>query len=612
VGNDESQDHDRSTAGLSRRQLLGLGVAAAGAAATGSLLNTDSAAASAPAATPTWPAHPAGSTLARTLQHGPPGVLGYRKVVAGPGEPSLVRGDLLGGVTRGPGSRTPLLTLGQLTDMHIIDAQSPARVEFLDRLNDPGSPLAAQLPFQSAYRPQEMLTAHVAEAMVQALNALAGGPVTGRPLDFAISTGDNADNTQRNELRWHIDLLDGHQPIRPDSGNYGKWEGIGGKDDYDTSYYHPDGTPFLGQPDQARATYGFPVVPGLHDACRAPFQATGLTVPWYTVFGNHDGLAQGTVPSLGVIGLIATGALKVTGLPLGLDLAGLLAQLGSGNTAALELLLTAGPAKLVTADQNRRMLTHQQTVAEHFNTTGAPIGHGYTQHNLDTDTAYYSFDPSASGPVHCISLDTCDTYGYDTGSIDQAQLTWLTNELQANSSRYLDASGNWVTGTGQDKLIAIFSHHTVATMTNVIGVNRVTGPTVANLLLQYPNVVVWVNGHTHRNTVTPHSRPAGVAVGGGFWEVNTAAHIDWPQQARVVEIVTNGDGTLSIFGTLIDHAAPQSWPAAPTTPLALAALSRELGINDWQRDAETASVDGKRGARGDRNVELLVRAPFPV
>ncbi|MDT4981121.1 MAG: hypothetical protein QOG07_3000, partial [Pseudonocardiales bacterium] len=32
----------------------------------------------------------------------------------------------------------------------------------------------------------------------------------------------------------------------------------------------------------------------------------------------------------------------------------------------------------------------------------------------------------------------------------------------------------------------------------------------------------------------------------------------------------------------------------------------------WQRDAETASVDGKRGARGDRNVELLVRAPFPV
>jgi hypothetical protein len=78
--------------------------------------------------------------------------------------------------------------------------------------------------------------------------------------------------------------------------------------------------------------------------------------------------------------------------------------------------LSAGPAKLVIADPNRRMLTHKETVAEHFNTVGAPVGHGYTQHNLDSDTAYYSFD---KGPVHCISLGTCDTYGYDTGSIDR-------------------------------------------------------------------------------------------------------------------------------------------------------------------------------------------------
>ena len=79
-----------------------------------------------------------------------------------------------------------------------------------------------------------------------------------------------------------------------------------------------------------------------------------------------------------------------------------------------------------------------------------------------------------------------------------------------------------------------------------------------------------------------------------------------------MEIVDNGDGTLSIFATIIDHAAPESWPSSPTTPLALAALSRELGINDWQRDSETPTVDGKRGAVSDRNVELLVRAPFPV
>ncbi len=397
--------------------------------------------------------------------------------------------------------------------------------------------------------------------------------------------------------------------MRPDSGNRNKWEGVGGKDDLDPSYWHPDGNPPLGKTDQARGTYGFPTVPGLLNSCRAPFQATGLKIPWYTVFGNHDGLVQGTVPSLGVLGLVATGALKVTGLPLGLDLTSLLARLRAGDTAALELLLTAGPAKLVTADHDRRLLTHAQTVAEHFNTTGAPVGHGYTQHNVDTNTAYYSVD---HGPVHCISLDTCDTNGYDTGSIDRAQFTWLTNELKANSSRYLDTSGQWVAGSGTDRLIVIFSHHTVDTMNNPIGVDRVLGPAVADLLLQFPNVVLWVNGHTHRNTVLPYARAAGAVVGGGFWEVNTASHVDWPEQARVVELVDNGDGTLSIFATIIDHAAPESWPSSPTTPLALAALSRELGINDWQRDAETPAVDGKRGALGDRNVELLVRAPFPV
>jgi hypothetical protein len=120
-----------------------------------------------------------------------------------------------------------------------------------------------------------------------------------------------------------------------------------------------------------------------------------------------------------------------------------------------------------------------------------------------------------------------------------------------------------------------------------------------------------VNGHTHHNEVLPHARAATAAAGGGFWEINTAAHIDWPSQSRIIEIVDNGDATLSIFGTIIDDIAGPNWNAFTlSNPVGLAALARELAVNDPQRDAETATRDGKRGTLADRNVELVIKKPF--
>ncbi len=42
----------------------------------------------------------------------------------------------------------------------------------------------------------------------------------------------------------------------------------------------------------------------------------------------------------------------------------------------------------------------------------------------------------------------------------------------------------------------------------------------------------------------------------GFWQINTASHVDWAQQSRLIEPMNNRDGTLSIFTTILDQAAP--------------------------------------------------------
>jgi metallophosphoesterase (TIGR03767 family) len=217
---------------------------------------------------------------------------------------------------------------------------------------------------------------------------------------------------------------------------------------------------------------------------------------------------------------------------------------------------------------------------------------------------YYTFDV---GRVRAIVLDTVNSTGGANGSIDPAQRDWLEMQLQIASSRWISPTGTVVSQTGGlDKYIAIFSHHTIGTMDNVpAGSDRIGGQEVRDLLLRYPNVILWVNGHTHRNEVLPHARPTGSAVAGGFWELNTASHVDWPQQSRVVEVVDNLDGTLSVFGTIVDHAGPASSNGSLSGPLALASLSRELAANDWQD-----RTDARRGSVGDRNVELVLPAPF--
>jgi hypothetical protein len=120
-------------------------------------------------------------------------------------------------------------------------------------------------------------------------------------------------------------------------------------------------------------------------------------------------------------------------------------------------------------------------------------------------------------------------------------------------------------------------------------------------------VIAYVTGHTHENRVMACGATTGCPAGANWWELNTAAEIDWPQQSRLVEVMDNADGTLSIFGTLLDHSAPYAVPpsgsASAFTPDQMATLSRSFSYNDPQ------STLGATGLPADRNVELLVDDP---
>ena len=132
------------------------------------------------------------------------------------------------------------------------------------------------------------------------------------------------------------------------------------------------------------------------------------------------------------------------------------------------------------------------------------------------------------------------------------------------------------------------------------------GGDLAALLLAHRRVVAYVAGHTHEHRITPFTREGG----GGFWGIETSSEIDWPVQSRLLEIMDNRDGTLSIFGTLVDHArdarhAATGYRGGGAVGDALAALGREFAYNDPQVGVE----DGAEGRPQDRNVELLLPDP---
>lgn len=571
--------------GMSRRQFVSRMSAAAAGAALWSATAQDRAL----AATAARAVRIGGTTLEQAAM--PVGSGAYKRLVAGPGWPLVVRGDLAAAGSGRDDRRTGLASFVQFTDLHLADTESPVRFEYLAQFND------------SAYRPQEALTVRGASSLVERVNAVRQGPYTGLPFGMVMATGDNTDNHELIELDWYLSVMSGGR-ITPSSGDPSRYEGVQNSGNAD--YWNPE----LSFQDNYKAK-GLPQIPGFLSGAGRPFDAPGLSVPWYTTVGNHDDSIEGSLPDLGLLNDLYTGDRKIEGCDDAT--AAKLAYALQHDPAQAVILLgkllgNGGAIRKVTPDERRRPFTPAEFAKAHLNPayTGAgPVGHGFTSDAASSGHLYYTF-PLAGG-VLGISLDTTNRAGFADGSLGTAQLNWLESVLKSHSSRWYDTDGHVVRGGSSDSLIVLFSHHTSTTMGNLLPdpyhpfEGRHDGNALVALLQRYPNVVAWVNGHTHENRITPHGHAVPERA---FWEINTASHVDYPQHARIIEIADNGDGTLSLFTTLIESAAPYTTDFADTSDRGLAALYRELSYND-----PYATPAARLGSSADHNTELVLAHP---
>jgi 3',5'-cyclic AMP phosphodiesterase CpdA len=377
-------------------------------------------------------ARPTGSTRASTwIDPGGTGTLS-----PGPGEALIARTEL-GPPRAGAGV---IATLAHVTDAHVLDASSPARVPFLDRLG---------APFESTFRPQETLTAHVLAGAARAIRAL--GP------DAVIQGGDLIDNDQRNELAWALAALGGGL-VRPD-----RYYGVQLASDPDPFYYRPD----LDAPQH----------PGLLSRAARPFVSVGAGAPVYPVLGDHDILVAGEIQPTDQTRALAMGNEALWELPPGLTVppGTSLTAGGSPDGPPLPGLVNqflaralAGPKVRVPADAGRVEMDPLEMIGR--------LGHR---------GSYLDYHQDIGRELRLIVLDLARRGGGSGGLVRPDQPGWLASQLT-------DAGQRWV---------LLVSHQPL--------VSSEGGDELLALLDQHPRVIAALSGHTHRNLIEPRVSAAG-------------------------------------------------------------------------------------------------------
>ncbi|MGI8945675.1 MAG: hypothetical protein ACR2GL_05480 [Thermoleophilaceae bacterium] len=598
----------------------------------------------------------AAQTLGRTTAQGnvvpgpslDPAKPGFLTLAPGPGSAQVLR-ELPRAKAQGRRERRrrSLAYFAQLSDFQLTDEESPARVE----------QNAALARSPSIWRPQEALLPAAVDLAIRQLNQFtfaspnrgAGGRRAG--MDFALLTGDQTDNQQLNEVSWARRLIEGGQVVDPNSGTRDfsrctlaqrtalgrlpfdepqRYTGVQDHSDYnggsgDFNFYDPDrpGGPLFAS---------WPRYEGLMDRAQRPFVASGLRrgaapVPTYLSNGNHDSAVQGNHSALANSEKVATGCLKPFAS-------------GPSRTLAAGTIFAREQGFAVPPDENRRFVDRVE--AKRVYAQGIqPDAHGFgfvdPAQNAASGFAasYYAWDPKPR--LRFISLDTVAEGGAAVGSpqgnLDDPQFRWLQDELaRARAER---------------KIVVVFGHHGTRALRSGTPDEAATpcrggytgqfgpytgprdrhghdrdpgcdldprasspihlGDELAGLLSANENVVAYVTGHSHANRVAPCGRRRGCEESGNWWEINTAATADWPQQQRLLEVMDNRDGTLSILGIPVDQGAAPGLPAPGAAATfgeeQLAALARGFAYND-QRAPKSAI-----GAARDRNVELIVKDP---
>jgi len=421
---------------------------------------------------------------------------------------------------------TKLLSFFTITDVHISDKESPCQRIYYGYMGGNSS----------AYSAVKLYTTQVLDAAVQTINALHKTD----SFDFGIGLGDASDNTQYNEIRWYIDVLDG-KVITPSSGNHAGADTI----DY-----------------------------------QKPYQAAGLdkSIPWYQALGNHDHFWMGSCPANAYVLQSYTGLdiLNLGSSGTGLSGSGYYMGAIDGRTPYGDIMgvgavagFTSNP-QVLAADPDRRSLIQSEWINEFFNTSSSPAGHGFSPEDAGSGFACYSFEPKSTVPIKVIVLDDTQSENgpstggsYAFGYLDQTRYDWLVKELDEGQAagRLMIVAAHVPIGVGispSTTTISMWSIH-----------SPITQDTLLAKLHTYPNLLLWIAGHRHCNAITALKSPDANHPELGFWQIETSSLRDFPQQFRTFSIYRNSDNTISIITTDVDPAVRDGSPAA---------ISRSYGI----------------------------------